>query len=88
MLNYVCLCHTTAMLREAARPDYWTPDDEITECHICNKAFDADNRLHHCRACGRGVCDECSPIRRPVPSHGWHSPVRICVSCSVKDEPL
>lgn len=33
------------------------------------------------RNCGRGVCEPCSPKKRPVPERDWLTPVRICKLC-------
>jgi len=38
-------------------------------------------KLHHCRQCGQGVCDDCSRGRKPVAMRGWDNPVRVCDSC-------
>ncbi|RZC41060.1 FYVE domain containing protein [Asbolus verrucosus] len=55
------------MIKDTARPSYWTPDNEC---------------LHHCRDCGKGVCDKCSTTRKPVEIRGWETPVRVCDLCS------
>ncbi|KAI4890242.1 hypothetical protein NFI96_014016 [Prochilodus magdalenae] len=68
-------------VKGVARPDYWVPDHEITECHECSKAFTSSIPKHHCRACGQGVCGGCSAENRPVPSRGWDHPVRVCDTC-------
>nr|XP_039249729.1 FYVE, RhoGEF and PH domain-containing protein 1-like isoform X2 [Styela clava] len=43
------------------RAPRWIKDNEVTMCMNCSKPF---NRLlrrrHHCRACGRVICTECS----------------------------
>ncbi|XP_028677071.1 zinc finger FYVE domain-containing protein 1 [Erpetoichthys calabaricus] len=72
------------LVKDAARPSYWIPDHEITHCHYCHREFTPKISIHHCRACGQGVCNECSPERRPVPSRGWDHPVRVCLNCSQK----
>ncbi|XP_050408229.2 zinc finger FYVE domain-containing protein 1 [Patella vulgata] len=69
------------MIKDSARPDYWIPDDKIKDCHVCKSQFDLLRLKHHCRSCGHGVCDDCSPNRLPVPLRGWDYPVRICVKC-------
>lgn len=38
-------------------------------------------KLHHCRQCGQGVCDDCSRGRKPVVFRGWDTPVRVCDAC-------
>lgn len=72
------------LVKDAARPAYWVPDQDILSCYHCQQDFTAKSSKHHCRACGQGVCDECSPERRPVPSRGWDHPVRVCASCNLK----
>ncbi|XP_071447598.1 WD repeat and FYVE domain-containing protein 2 [Hetaerina americana] len=38
-------------------------------------------RQHHCRRCGRALCDACSPGRAPVPEMGFQFEVRLCKPC-------
>ena len=38
----------------------WLPDDASKGCVGCNKAFSFSRRKHHCRACGRLFCNDCS----------------------------
>jgi hypothetical protein len=38
----------------------WTEDKEATGCQLCEKPFTLTFRRHHCRACGKLVCEECS----------------------------
>ena len=45
----------------------WQPDAEATHCPICKKQFTWMFRRHHCRKCGRVVCDTCSPHRITIP---------------------
>ncbi|KAE8585588.1 hypothetical protein XENTR_v10021368 [Xenopus tropicalis] len=71
-------------MKEAARPSYWVSDDEISGCHECKKPFTPKMSKHHCRACGQGFCESCSSHRQPVPSRGWHHPVRVCDLCFKK----
>lgn len=33
------------------------------------------------RNCGDGVCENCSPNKRPVPERDWAQPVRVCRLC-------
>lgn len=69
------------VIKETARPSYWKPDSECIKCALCKKDFDEILLLHHCRSCGNGVCHNCSPNLRPVPSRGWETPVRVCNNC-------
>lgn len=73
-------------IKESARPLYWTPDNEITDCAVCSSPFGPRLPLHHCRSCGMGVCDGCSKARRPVLSRGWEGPVRVCKKCDERAE--
>ena len=72
------------LITDAARPGYWVPDSDIVTCNCCNAAFKESDTKHHCRACGMGVCSNCSESRRPVPSRGWDHPVRVCDQCAAK----
>ncbi|KAI9743124.1 MAG: hypothetical protein M1818_003419 [Claussenomyces sp. TS43310] len=45
----------------------WQPDAEVTYCPICNTQFSFFVRKHHCRKCGRVVCNACSPHRITIP---------------------
>ncbi|KAI0186013.1 FYVE zinc finger-domain-containing protein [Xylaria flabelliformis] len=45
----------------------WQPDTEVTHCPICGVRFSMFLRRHHCRKCGRVVCDGCSPHRITIP---------------------
>ncbi|OAQ99204.1 hypothetical protein LLEC1_02268 [Akanthomyces lecanii] len=46
----------------------WQPDAEVTLCPICNTQFSIWVRKHHCRKCGRVVCNSCSPHRITIPN--------------------
>nr|XP_040054814.1 zinc finger FYVE domain-containing protein 1-like isoform X2 [Gasterosteus aculeatus aculeatus] len=72
------------LMKDGALPAYWVPDQDILSCHNCQREFTAKLSKHHCRACGQGVCDDCSPERRSVPSRGWDHPVRVCTGCNQK----
>ncbi len=55
----------------------WTPD-KLGQCEICNNRLRFMNR-HHCRQCGKLVCDKCSKNRAILP--GSAKPVRVCDGC-------
>ncbi|KAJ1732943.1 hypothetical protein LPJ61_001804 [Coemansia biformis] len=38
----------------------WDPDESADQCYICFRAFTLFMRRHHCRACGKIVCNACS----------------------------
>ncbi|XP_028414314.1 zinc finger FYVE domain-containing protein 26-like isoform X2 [Dendronephthya gigantea] len=59
----------------------WEPDYKHSVCMICKEVtFNMFVRRHHCRRCGRVVCDACSPFKR-VLSNSGRTPVRICKDC-------
>lgn len=45
----------------------WQADSEVNECPICKRPFTWMFRRHHCRKCGRVVCNDCSPHRITIP---------------------
>ncbi|PHH67557.1 hypothetical protein CDD82_1329 [Ophiocordyceps australis] len=45
----------------------WQQDAEVTYCPICHTQFSIFVRKHHCRKCGRVVCNSCSPHRIIIP---------------------
>uniref|UniRef100_A0A1I8IXS2 FYVE-type domain-containing protein n=1 Tax=Macrostomum lignano TaxID=282301 RepID=A0A1I8IXS2_9PLAT len=67
---------TAGAIKSFARPSYWQRDDDISQCSCCEKPFHSKRSIHHCRRCGMGVCDPCSPKRQPVPARGWDIEVR------------
>lgn len=73
------------MIKNSAKPAYWVPDEETTGCCICQSKFGPRLPIHHCRACGQGVCQNCSPNKCSVPLRGWDYPVRVCLKCEQKE---
>lgn len=73
--------YSKSLIKDSVRPSYWIPDAEVVSCCVCEREFSGVLSLHHCRACGRGVCQECSQHRKPVPHRGWDRPVRVCNAC-------
>ncbi|XP_076776139.1 FYVE, RhoGEF and PH domain-containing protein 6 [Arvicanthis niloticus] len=43
-----------------AKAPIWVPDTRATMCMICTSEFTLTWRRHHCRACGKVVCQACS----------------------------
>lgn len=68
-------------IKDSARPSYWVADHLLVKCFVCEEDFGPKLLKHHCRACGEGVCHNCSKTRLPVPSRGWNYKVRICDKC-------
>ncbi|KAL2144172.1 hypothetical protein VTI28DRAFT_9547 [Corynascus sepedonium] len=58
---------TTPWARSEVVLPRWQPDSEQTYCPICGTQFSIFVRKHHCRKCGRVVCNSCSPHRITIP---------------------
>lgn len=67
----------------------WVEEDA---CQICKLPFfwnlramwsqkQIGLRQHHCRKCGRAVCDKCTQTRKALPLLGYEIPQRICTEC-------
>ncbi|KAJ7371035.1 Zinc finger FYVE domain-containing protein 1 [Desmophyllum pertusum] len=80
----IAIDYPRELITDAARPGYWVPDSDILACNCCEIEFTGNDTKHHCRACGMGVCSNCSESRTPVPSRGWDHPVRVCDQCAEK----
>lgn len=70
------------IIKDSVRPAYWIPDENVTNCAVCNVEFCPKISKHHCRDCGKVVCDKCSTGKRTVPLRGWDYPVRVCDTCN------
>ncbi|CAJ1074767.1 zinc finger FYVE domain-containing protein 26 [Xyrichtys novacula] len=63
-----------------ARKD-WVPDTQQHVCMVClHERFTMFNRRHHCRRCGRLVCQACSEHKMPVEGCPGEE-VRVCDQC-------
>jgi len=63
------------------RDAQWAPDDQVTQCRLCEKEFNLARRKHHCRKCGEIFCAQCSDNTMSLPSSA--KPVRVCDGCHV-----
>lgn len=70
----------------------WSESDS---CQLCSRPFfwnlksmyeqkQIGLRQHHCRKCGKAICDSCSTKRCPLPYRGHEFPVRVCEECYIK----
>lgn len=57
----------------------WQQDSEAAQCKICAVQFSVFTRRHHCRKCGKLVCQECSLGRMKLGLHGKFA--RVCDTC-------
>jgi len=76
-----------------------TPDwTESNNCQLCNRPFfwnvrsmyeqkQVGLRQHHCRRCGKAICDNCSSKRTVLPLRGHEFPVRVCEECYIDIKP-
>jgi len=76
-------------------PRLETPDwAESDNCQLCNKPFfwnlksmydqkQIGLRQHHCRKCGKAICDYCSSKRSTLTDRGHEYPVRVCENCYI-----
>src|SRR3546814_818948 len=58
----------------------WVPDDGASKCAVCHTGFSLTNRKHHCRRCGRVVCNTCSKNRVTLAFTDTKK-VRVCDTC-------
>lgn len=61
----------------------WIPDGRVTMCQVCTCEFTVTFRRHHCRACGKVVCSNCSANRAPLQYLKFQS-ARVCDGCFSK----
>lgn len=45
---------------ESYNAPIWIPDSKADKCMNCSEEFAIFRRKHHCRACGKVVCHDCS----------------------------
>ncbi|XP_051808572.1 FYVE, RhoGEF and PH domain-containing protein 6-like isoform X2 [Acanthochromis polyacanthus] len=58
----------------------WIPDPRTTMCMICTCEFTLTWRRHHCRACGKVVCQSCSSNKHCL-EYLKNQPARVCDQC-------
>lgn len=62
----------------------WVPDSSAAKCMHCHRSqFSMLNRRHHCRKCGKVVCNDCSSKRWMLPQQS-SKPLRVCLTCFEK----
>mmetsp|Transcript_26350 Transcript_26350/g.43976 ORF Transcript_26350/g.43976 Transcript_26350/m.43976 type:complete len:152 (-) Transcript_26350:409-864(-) len=53
-----------------------------SNCQICGKDFNFFIRRHHCRNCGKCVCEVCSKEKMRIPSIDERKLFKVCGPCS------
>ncbi|KAG6552187.1 hypothetical protein Mapa_006035 [Marchantia paleacea] len=63
----------------------WQANSESNSCEKCRRHFTLVYRRHHCRGCGKVVCDKCSEHRVVLPESYNYGPnkQRVCDTCYV-----
>ncbi|XP_036963179.1 FYVE, RhoGEF and PH domain-containing protein 6-like isoform X2 [Acanthopagrus latus] len=74
-LNY---CDDGAPL--GSKAPIWIPDPRATMCMICTCEFTLTWRRHHCRACGKVVCQSCSSNKHQL-EYLKNQLARVCDQC-------
>lgn len=59
---------------------FWVPDSEAPVCMICDVRFTLVKRRHHCRACGKVLCNICCSQKFPLP-YLDDKEARVCKPC-------
>ncbi|XP_037068619.1 uncharacterized protein LOC119089919 [Pollicipes pollicipes] len=63
-----------------AKAPVWVPDSRASMCQLCTAEFTVTNRRHHCRACGKVVCGDCSLGKAPL-KYQHNCAARVCDVC-------
>ncbi|VVC25833.1 Hypothetical protein CINCED_3A017350 [Cinara cedri] len=58
----------------------WIQDCRVTMCQSCAAEFTVTFRRHHCRACGKVVCSNCSENKAPLRYMKFQA-ARVCDDC-------
>lgn len=58
----------------------WQLDANASECYLCKKPFTTFTRRHHCRNCGKIICDACSSNKYTFGS-GNERVCDLCYNC-------
>tara|TARA_R110002167_G_scaffold11757_1_gene51005 strand:- start:3781 stop:4914 length:1134 start_codon:yes stop_codon:yes gene_type:complete len=58
---------------------FWHKDEDYKNCESCNAAFGVFTRHHHCRHCGRNICDKCSKHAFGIGAYA--SRQKVCNNC-------
>lgn len=64
----------------------WQPDDDSPVCMVCKGGIGRFSR-HHCRNCGRLVCNKCCENKALIPQIGYKDPVKVCNDCAASSSP-
>ena len=89
LLHTVSHAFALRLLQSVRRPPTWVGG---VACSLCRRGFNPPSRLrHHCRHCGRLVCEPCSRARRRLRKFErprsnptfFVATVRVCDQCAL-----
>jgi len=71
-------------------PEVFDPNSvgfhELKACEICEVLFNLTQRRHHCRRCGKSVCNKCSANMKPLSRQDTKTLYRVCDACDTEIE--
>eukprot|EP01036_Dinobryon_divergens_P026620 gene26620-35293_t len=70
-----------AEISTATAAPVWVPPTE-PDCQLCSTPFTLTFRRHHCRNCGKCVCEYCSKDRVRIPRLDADKLFKVCSPCS------
>uniref|UniRef100_A0A0N5B3S2 FYVE-type domain-containing protein n=1 Tax=Strongyloides papillosus TaxID=174720 RepID=A0A0N5B3S2_STREA len=85
--HYITSEFNTDILTESERllgkiEPVWIDDKEADSCMLCNTKFSLLLRRHHCRSCGRVLCNSCCNQRKSLRfANDESKKFRVCESC-------
>ena len=87
LVAQACALELTSAMQQHEMLDAANWEDDTSRCGLCDLRLGKRylRRRHHCRACGRCVCAECSPNRIPV--RGYPDAQRVCMTYTL-DSPV
>lgn len=60
----------------------WQNDADVKNCYLCEKKFTMFTRKHHCRNCGKIICDDCSKDYTSKRDGSYYDRVcKLCYNC-------
>jgi hypothetical protein len=71
--------------RDSQLAPVWVSDQDARTCELCSAHFTVFHRRHHCRICGKVVCNSCSTHRLKISSNS-SGIQRVCDDCFSKVE--
>ena len=88
IINYVKKYRNITITPRSLKPltkddNSWESDNSVDECYLCEKQFTVFTRKHHCRNCGKIICDDCSSQKIKFDNDTDAERVcDLCYSCS------